>query len=94
MTKFAEKLKEVREEKGLSQEQLGKELHFTQTCIAKWESGARTPNLDNLVLIAKFFEVTTDYLLGLEHKQEIDLSGLSQEEIDALLNLIKAMKRN
>ena len=37
---------------------------------------------------------STDYLLGLEHKQEIDLSGLSQEEIDALLNLIKAMKRN
>ncbi len=33
-------------------------------------------------------------MLGLEHKQEIDLSGLSQEEIDALLNLIKAMKRN
>lgn len=66
MTKFAEKLKEVREEKEISQEQLGKELGFTQTCIAKWEAGTRTPNLDNLVIIAKFFEVTTDYLLGLE----------------------------
>ena len=42
----------------------------------------------------KIYNVSTDYLLGLEHKQEIDLSGLSQEEIDALLNLIKAMKRN
>lgn len=33
-------------------------------------------------------------LLGLEHKQEIDLSGLSQEEINAIFNLIKAMKKN
>lgn len=40
------------------------------------------------------YNVSTDYLLGLERKQEIDLSGLSQEKIDALLNLIKAMKKN
>lgn len=36
----------------------------------------------------------SSYLLGIENKQEIDLSGLSAEEIDALLNLIKAMKHH
>ena len=47
-----------------------------------------------LIHIAKIYSVSTDYLLGIEHKREIDLSGLSQEEVEALLNLIKAMKRN
>jgi len=48
-----------------------------------------------LFILQKFtLNVSTDYLLGLENKQEIDLSGLSQNEIAALLNLIKTMKQN
>ncbi len=43
---------------------------------------------------AKIFHASTDFLLGVENKQDIDLSGLSQEEINALMNLIRAMKRN
>ena len=50
------------------------------------------PSYDIFVYIAKIFKVSTDYLLGLERKQEVDLSGLTEEEIAALLNLIKAMK--
>lgn len=48
---------------------------------------------NTLIDLSKIFKVTTDYLLGLEKKQEIDLSGLTKDEIDALLNLIQAMKR-
>lgn len=66
MNKFSSKLKELREEKGLSQVELARELGFTQSAIAKWESGERNPSLDLLISIAKFFGVTTDYLLGLE----------------------------
>ena len=66
VSKFANKLREVREDRNLSQLQLGKDLGFTQTCIAKWESGTRSPNIDNLIMLAKYFDTTTDYLLGLE----------------------------
>ncbi len=69
-------------------------LGLTKSVISAYETGLRLPSYDILIHIAKIYNVSTDYLLGLEHKQEIDLSGLSQEEIDALLNLIKAMKRN
>lgn len=66
MNRFAPQLKELREEKGLTQSELAKELGFTQSAIAKWENGERNPSLDVLILIAKYFDVSTDYLLGLE----------------------------
>lgn len=66
MNKFKEKLVELRKEKGYSQLQLSKEIKFSRTAIASWEGGAREPSLDTLILIAKYFGVTTDYLLGLE----------------------------
>lgn len=61
--------------------------------ISAYETGLRMPSYDVLINMSRIFKVTTDYLLGLERKQEIDLSGLTEEEIEALLNLIKAMKR-
>lgn len=66
MNAFAKQLKELRESSNLSQSELGKKLGFTQAGIAKWEAGTRSPSLDSLIKIAKFFKVTTDYLLGLE----------------------------
>ena len=69
-------------------------LSLTKSVISAYETGLRLPSYDVLIQIAKIFNVTTDYLLGLERKYELDLSGLTQAEIDALLNLIKAMKHN
>ena len=66
INKFNEKLKELRKERQLLQKQLAAELGFTQACIAKWETGNREPSLNDLIKIAQYFGVTTDYLLGLE----------------------------
>lgn len=48
---------------------------------------------DILILLARIFKVSTDYLLGVERKEEIDLFGLTEAEINALLNLIRAMRQ-
>ena len=67
MHKFPEVLKELREEKGLSQAQLADKLGYKSgTTIAKWELGERTPELNNLIALAKYFEVTLGYLVGVE----------------------------
>lgn len=66
MDKFAERLKELREERGLSLTALAKEVGFSQVAIGRWENKTRTPNIDTLIVFAKFFEISTDYLLGLE----------------------------
>lgn len=62
---FKERLKELREERELNQSQLALESGISQAAIAKWESGDRTPNMYSLIILAKYFGVTTDYLLGL-----------------------------
>lgn len=93
MVDFGNKLKTLRLQNNLTQIQLAKKLGVTKSVISAYENSLRMPSYDILIAIAKTFKVTTDYLLGLEHKQDIDLSGLTNEEISALLNLIKAMKR-
>ena len=67
MNKFSERLKELRVEKGLSQRALAEKTGFSQPAIARWEAGLQVPNIDVVVAFALFFEVTADYLLGLEN---------------------------
>lgn len=66
MNKFAERLKELRTENNLSQRELGLKLKVSQAAIARWEANLQIPNIDMAILVAKFFKVSTDYLLGLE----------------------------
>lgn len=63
---FCELLKELRLESGLTQKEVAKGCGLTPTCICQLETGARTPMGATIAVIAKFFDVSTDYLLGLE----------------------------
>lgn len=94
MVDFGNTLKTLRLQNNMTQAQLAQKLGLTKSVISAYETSLRLPSYDVLIHIAKIYNVSTDYLLGVEQKQQIDLSGLSQEEIDALLSLIKAMKRN
>lgn len=94
MVDFGNALKTLRLRENMTQAQLAQKLSLTKSVISAYETGLRLPSYDVLIQIAQIFNVSTDYLLGLERKHELDLSGLTQPEIDALLNLIKAMKYN
>lgn len=65
MIQFKERLKELRIAESLSQTQLAKELKVNQRTISNWETGVRQPDFETLEKIAKFFSVSTDYLLGI-----------------------------
>lgn len=94
MVDFRNVLKTLRLKNNMTQAQLAQKLDLTKSVISAYETGLRLPSYDILIHIVKIYNVSSDYLLRLENKQEIDLSGLSQNEIDAFLNLIKAMKQN
>ena len=62
---FKERLKELRIENNLSQMQLSQKTGLSQSAIAKWELGKTEPTASALITLAKFFNETTDYILGL-----------------------------
>ena len=64
MTIFNKRLKELRLSKKLSQDQLAKNTNLTQTSINHWENGKCLPNANAIIALARYFGVTTDYLLG------------------------------
>lgn len=61
---FNERLKELREEKGIKQSQLAAAFSVSKSTVSGWEVGRNQPNYDMLILIARFFDVSTDYLIG------------------------------
>ena len=60
---FGKRLKELRTEKGISQQKLGEFFGFCNQTISFWESGSREPDLDTLLEIAHYFEVSLEELL-------------------------------
>ncbi len=65
MKNYLERLNELRKSKQISQKELANILGTTNSSICDWECGRAQPDLKTLINIAKYFEVTTDYLLGL-----------------------------
>ena len=63
---FAFRVKKLRKARKLSQPGLAEVLGLTQTAISGIESGLRGTTIEKLILLAQFFEVSTDYLLGLK----------------------------
>ena len=66
MEKFAERLKELRTEKGLSIQGLSKATKIGVASICSWENQQADVKGTQLIILAKFFNVTIDYLMGLE----------------------------
>jgi len=62
---FGERLRELRTEKGLSARALGDEVGVSNASIIDWENGKHEVKAESLIRLAKFFDVSTDYLLGL-----------------------------
>lgn len=57
------KLKNSRVKKGFSQTDVAEELHISRQSISKWENDISYPDLDNLVKLSTYYEVSTDHLL-------------------------------
>lgn len=67
--KLCLRLKELREDKKLSQTKLGLILNVNQQAVDHWEHGRSEPKNDTLIQLAQLYQVTTDYLLGLSDKK-------------------------
>ena len=92
MVDFGEKVRALREAKGLSQVQFAELLGVTKGMISAYETSVRMPSYKVLIRIARLFGVSTDYLLGLECKEGMDTSGLNARQKQLVAELVNELR--
>lgn len=90
---FSNRLRELRTQAGLTQLQLAQQLGITKSVISFYELSERAPSPDVLIRIARIFHVSTDYLLGLDKKETLDISGLDKSDIALLRALTDSLRQ-
>ena len=90
---FGQRLKELRVQAGMTQLQLAQRMGVTKSVVSFYELQERTPSTDILVKLSGIFKVSTDYLLGLDPRETIDISGLSREDIAIMRALAESLRR-
>lgn len=89
----ADRIKGLREEKGLTQSQLAKSLGLTRSCVNAWEMGISVPSTQGIVELAAIFDVSTDYLLGVDPTATISVKGLTEKDVQLVHNLICHLRK-
>lgn len=81
-------IRALRERAGYSQAELSRKLSVTRSSVNAWESGLSAPTAAYIIELAKLFHVSSDFILGLDTSKQINLSGLTEQEIHILYSLL------
>ena len=90
--KLHEQIRKLREARKMNQVELGKRLGVTKACICNWENDNAQPSVEMLVRLASFFSVSTDYMLGFERGEYIDVTGLPDEVVAHVRQIVEDLK--
>lgn len=88
----ADKIKTLREQKGITQAELAKQLNITRSSVNAWEQGISVPSTQFIVELAYIFKVSTDYLLGVDTTATVSVAGLSEKDIALVNSLISHLR--
>lgn len=91
IAKLSQRLKQLRIEKDLRQDQLAKLIFVEKSSISMYENDARQPSYEVLIRYAEVFNVSVDFLLGRSNDRSQDLSGLTASEIALITELVDNM---
>ena len=89
------KLKELRIKHWLSQKQVAEKLNLSPSIISGYETGERTPSVENILALSYLYKCSTDYLLGKPTDtpyNNLDTKGLNDSQIQAIQNLINTIR--
>lgn len=90
----AEKIKELRQARGWTQADLARRLGVTRNGVNSWEQGLSMPSPASLVDLARLFSVSTDYLLGVEQLNTVNVTGLDERDVAILAELADRLREN
>lgn len=86
---IADRIKNLRISCGMTQSDLAKKLNITRSSVNAWEMGISTPSTTYVVELSQLFHVSTDYLLGLSANITLDVSHLTEKEIQLVYDLVQ-----
>ncbi|MCI9083404.1 MAG: helix-turn-helix transcriptional regulator [Lachnospiraceae bacterium] len=86
---FGEIIRKIRITRNLSQVQLAKELNVSKQTVSNWENDNILPSIEMLIKISKFFSVSTDYLLELDQRRYIEITGLTDAQLEHVQQIIR-----
>ena len=89
---LSEKIKSLRDKNGLTQAELANRVKLTRSAVNAWEMGNSIPSTEIIIILAKLFSVSTDYLLGIDNEEKISVKGLSPKEIDSIQNVVNCYR--
>ena len=89
---IADKIKTLRENLNLTQSALAKELGITRSSVNAWEMGISVPSTQYIVDLAGVFDISTDYLLGVDSSSTISVAGLTDSDILLVHSIIEHLK--
>ena len=91
---IAERIKELRQARGWTQADLARRLGVTRNGVNSWEQGLSMPSPASLVDLARLFSVSTDYLLGVERLNTVNVTGLDERDAAILAELADRLRKN
>ena len=89
---LAEKIKSIREQLGMTQAEVARKLGLTRSSINGWEMGLSVPSTQYIVELAKLFNVSTDYLLGMEQGAVLNIDDLTEKEVSVFIDLVACFR--
>ena len=89
---LSESIRILRQARNWTQVDLAKKLNVSKQSVSNWENDNILPSIEQLMKIADIFSVSTDYLLGRDSKQQLDVTGLSDKEIAHIQQIISDIK--
>ena len=85
---LGEQIRRFRQGTGKSQVRMAQDLGVTKQCISNWENNNILPSVDMLIKLSGYFSVSTDCLLGLDDRKILDVTGLTDEQVHHLRQII------
>jgi len=89
---IADRIKNLREQKNMTQSELARCLGITRSSVNAWELGISVPSTQYIVELASLFKISTDYLLCVDTTATVAVDGLKEEDIELLYQIIKHLR--
>jgi len=90
----ADRIKFLRESNNLTQSELARQLGITRSSVNAWEQGISVPSTQYVVELACLFNVSVDYLLGVDASANLNIAGLNEDDVKLVYQIVNHLRKN